>query len=149
MILCVEVGLTIPDNEARTALATLRRLGVPAAGLERAELYRFDVADAAADGLIELLRGFEAVFNPSVHALRVRPVERPAAGEVWVDEAGSAQTAPPVRIAGRALPGVRCLERFKAWRLAAPGGAPADAAIVTAATETLLCNLAFQKVMRA
>jgi hypothetical protein len=149
VILCVEVALTIPDNEARTALSTLQRLGVPAATLERADLYRFDVAEDAAEALVAMLRGFEAVFNPSVHALRVRPGERPATGEVWVDEAGSEQTAPPVRIAGRALPGVRGLERFKAWRLARADGSPADAATLTAATETLLCNSAFQKVIRA
>jgi hypothetical protein len=151
VILCVEVTLTIPDNEARTALATLQRLGVAAVGLERADLYRFDVADDFVDGLVETLRDCEAVFNPNKHVLRVRPGDRPGAGEVWVDEIGNEaeMSVAGIRIAGRVLTGVRRLERFKAWRLATADGTPAGAGIVAAATETLLCNFAFQKVIRA
>jgi phosphoribosylformylglycinamidine (FGAM) synthase PurS component len=152
MMLCVEIGLSIPDNEARTALATLQRLGVPLTGLERSDLYRFDVEDERAKALVDALRGFETIFNPNKHVLRVRATGRPGAGEVWVDERGSETTAADggtVSIGGRPLPGVRAYERFKAWRVAGRDGTAADDATVTAATETLLCNAAFQKAIRA
>ena len=151
MILCIEIVLIIPDNEARTALTTLQRLGIAAGGLERADLYRFDVAEDRSADLIATIRGFEAVYNPNKHALRVRDVERPVAGEVWVDEIGNETQATDgaVRIAGRVLPGVRALERFKAWRVTAPDGSAADAGTLTGATETLLRNPAFQKAIRA
>jgi phosphoribosylformylglycinamidine (FGAM) synthase PurS component len=147
MTRCVEVRLTIPDNEARTALETLCRLGVEIADLQRSDLYRFDVDDTAADSLVETLRGFETVYNPNKHALRVREEERPVAGEVWVDEIDGpgVQRSGTVRIGGRALPGVRTFERFTAWRLFAAAGTPAAPAVVTAATSMLLCNPAFQK----
>jgi len=149
MIRCVEVALAIPDNEARTALATLRRLGVPVAALERADLYRCDVAEADAERLVDTLRGCETVFNPSKHLMRVREDERPGPGEVWIDEIGSGPRPgdAPITIAGRTLAGVRTLERFTAWRLFSAQEEPAGAELVTAATETLLCNSAFQKAI--
>jgi hypothetical protein len=149
MIRCVEVSLAIPDNEARTALATLRRLGVALAALERADLYRCDVADADGERLVETLRGCETVYNPSKHLMRVREDERPGPGEVWIDEIGSGSrtAAGPITIAGRILPGVRALERFTAWRLFSAPEEPAGTALVAAATETLLCNSAFQKAI--
>jgi hypothetical protein len=149
MIRCIEIVLGIPDNEARTALATLQRLGVAAAGLERADIYRCDVQESEADGLPAVLRGLETVFNPNKHVLRVREGDAPRSGEVWVDEMDrDAPRAGPVRISGRTLPGVRSLERFVAWRLYAADGAPAAPEVVTAATEILLCNPAFQKALR-
>ncbi len=148
---CVEVVLTIPDNEARTALATLRRLGIEAAGLERADLYRCEVeSEAAADELVETLRGLEPVFNPNKHALRLRAAA-PQPGELWVEEAEAAdapQATAPVRIAGRALPGVLRLTRAVAWRLLDGAGAAAERSIVERASE-LLCNPAFQKATTA
>jgi hypothetical protein len=147
MIRCIEVALAIPDNEARTALATLRRLGVELGALERADLYRCDVADEDVDRLVETLRTCETVYNPSKHILRVRDDERPGPGEVWIDEIGGGTKpgAGPITIAGRVLTGVRALDRFTAWRLFTAGDRPAAAQVVTAATETLLCNPAFQK----
>jgi phosphoribosylformylglycinamidine (FGAM) synthase PurS component len=149
MILCIEISLSIPDNEARTALATLQRLGVPVELLERADLYRCDVEDAHARELPEVLREFETVFNPNKHVLRVREGDAPLTGEVWIDEiGGNARGAGPVRLSGRTLPGVRSLERFIAWRLFAAPGVTAAPDVVTAAAETLLCNPAFQKATR-
>jgi phosphoribosylformylglycinamidine (FGAM) synthase PurS component len=149
MIRCVEVALAIPDNEARTALATLRRLGVELAALERADVYRFDVAEADADRLVETLRACETVYNPNKHVLRVRAEDRPGPGEVWIDEIGSGSPpgSGPISIAGRRLAGVVALERFTAWRLFSERHRPASAALVSAATETLLCNPAFQKAI--
>ena len=149
---CVEVVLTIPDNEARTALATLQRLGIPAAALERADLYRCAVDDAAADRLGETFRALEPVFNPNVHALRVREGDLPLAGELWVEtlepgaDADADGSAVPAleRIAGRVLPGVRRLTRAVAWRLLDAAGEPASPQVVRRAAE-LLCNPAFQK----
>ncbi len=150
MIRCVEISLRIPDNEARTALATLQRLGVAAVALERADLYRCDVEDGRAEELPDTLRGFETIFNPNKHAMRVREGSHPLAGEVWIDEiesnAGARSEA--VRISGRTLAGVRRLERFTAWRLYAAPGEPAEPELVALATETLLCNTAFQKALR-
>jgi hypothetical protein len=145
VIRCIEISLRIPDNEARTALATLQRLGVSAAALERADLYRCDVEDARADELPETLRGLETIFNPNKHAMRVREGSTPLPGEVWIDE----NVPPgPVRISGRTLAGVRGIERFTAWRLFAAPGEPAAPALVVAATDMLLCNTAFQKAIR-
>jgi len=152
MIRCLEVSLAIPDNEARTALATLQRLGVALGGLERSDLYRCDVDEAEADRLVATLAGLETVYNPNKHVLRVRESDRPGAGEVWIDEIGAERAnsgAGFVRVAGRTLPGVRSLERFTAWRLSTEAGLPAGPAVVTAATETLLCNAAFQKALHA
>ena len=150
MIRCIEISLRIPDNEARTALATLQRLGVTADALERADLYRCDVDDAYADELPETLRGLETIFNPNKHTLRIREGSTPLAGEVWIDEIVPAGEAPagPVRISGRTLAGVRGIERFTAWRLFAAPGEPAEPDLVIAATEMLLCNTAFQKAIR-
>jgi hypothetical protein len=152
---CVEVVLTIPDNEARTALATLQRLGVPAAALERADLYRFAVDESAAERLGETFAALEPVFNPNKHALRVRDGDRPLPGEIWVEMLDSDEavdrTAPadaPVRIAGRLLTGVTDLTRAVAWRLFDAAGEPADPQVVRSATE-LLCNPAFQKATTA
>jgi hypothetical protein len=152
VIRCIEVLLAIPDNEAHTALATLQRLGVALDALERGDLYRCEVEPAEVERLVESLRGFETIFNPNKHVLRVRQGEGPGAGEVWVDECGNggdAASGGAARIAGRALPGVRSLERFTAWRLFAEPGVPAGPDVVRVATDTLLCNPAFQKATTA
>ena len=146
MIRCIEVRLTIPDNESRTALVTLQRLGVALEGLERADLYRVDVEDALAGGLSRELRACEGIFNPSKHALAERAGDEPGPGEVWVDEASASERVTgDVIVSGRTLTGVRSLERSTAWRVLGPGGSPASPAIVAAATHALLCNPAFQR----
>jgi hypothetical protein len=150
MIRCLEVSLAIPDNEARTALSTLQRLGIGVQGLERSDLYRCEVDDAAEDGLVATFSGLETVYNPNKHVLRVRESARPGPGEVWVDAIDATRDRAAsgfVRIAGRTLPGVRSLERFTAWRLSEAAGTPASGDVVAAATERLLCNSAFQKAL--
>ncbi|MFZ1123980.1 MAG: hypothetical protein WAN59_02405 [Candidatus Baltobacteraceae bacterium] len=153
--LAVEVVLTIPDNEAETALATLARLGVPLGGLERADLYRFEIElveiePVEREALLAALRSLETIYNPNKHALRVRAEPAPQPGELWVDEIHPAAAAArgPVRIAGRTLGGVRAVERFTAWRVVDAEGRPAAAEVVALAAETLLCNPAFQRSQR-
>jgi phosphoribosylformylglycinamidine (FGAM) synthase PurS component len=144
----IEVVLTIPDNEAETALATLRRLGVDLAELKRADLYRVEVDPAREGALAATLRELETIYNPNKHALRVRPDGEPRAGELWVEELHAAPPpAGPVRIAGRILPGVRRIERFTAWRLREADGQEAGPEVVARAAQTLLYNPAFQKAI--
>jgi phosphoribosylformylglycinamidine (FGAM) synthase PurS component len=150
----VEVALTIPDNEAETALATLFRLGVALEALERADLYRFEVDEAQQEALVATLLGLETIFNPNKHVMNVRADGAPQAGELWVEELhpglpeGDADAPEgPVRIAGRLLPGVRRIERFTAWRLFESGRRPASPEVVARAAQTLLYNPAFQKAL--
>jgi phosphoribosylformylglycinamidine (FGAM) synthase PurS component len=145
----VEVVLTIPDNEAETARTTLQRLGVHVARLRRSDLYRIEVDAASESTLLDALREIETIYNPNKHALELRDDGAPRDGEVWIDEprpalpASSAGDA--VRVAGRVLPGVLQLERLVAWRLFDERDLPASPEVVARATETLLCNPAFQR----
>jgi phosphoribosylformylglycinamidine (FGAM) synthase PurS component len=143
-----EVSLVIPDNEALTALATLRRLGIHVSDVRRADLWRFTV-DAAAPGddLPEALRRMETIFNPNKHRLRERTGAEPDRGEAWIGEAADGN-ADSTRVAGRSLPGVLGVERFVAWRLLGADGEAADSGVVDRAVETLLCNRAFQRTIR-
>ena len=156
---CVEIALIIPDNQAETAQATLRKLGVPVGALERNDVYRFALEPGYEEALLQALARIETIYNPNKHALRLRDEAIPEPGEAWVHEIPhGAETAAaattrragpegfaPVTIAGRSLPGVHKIERFTAWRLRDGAGAPASAAVVTQALETLLCNSAFQR----
>jgi phosphoribosylformylglycinamidine (FGAM) synthase PurS component len=143
----VEVVLTIPDNEAETALTTLRRLGVHVDELRRSDLYRIEVEPEREGTLLETLREIETIYNPNKHALRLRSDVAPQPGEAWIDEPKTADSARgPVHVAGRVLPGVWALERLVAWQLSDSFGKPASAEVVARATETLLCNPAFQRV---
>ncbi|GAC1444674.1 MAG: hypothetical protein NVS2B8_05580 [Vulcanimicrobiaceae bacterium] len=151
MIRCIDVALAIPDNEARTALATLQRLGVGATALERAHVYRFDVDDDVAGDFVANVRAHETIFNPNKHVLRVRSAE-PERGEVWIGDLsddGEGASAGDVRVGGRTMKGVRRLERFVGWRVFGAPGVAASAELVDAATKTLLCNPAFQKATRS
>jgi hypothetical protein len=151
MTRCLEVSLAITDNEALTALATLQQLGVEVRGLERSDLYRCEV-EPSARGLAETLGQLETIYNPNKHVLRERDTAHPDAGEVWIGEAGAKPLSAlngSVRLAGRALEGVRSIERFTAWRLLDAQGRAAEPAVVSRATDALLCNPAFQRAVRA
>ncbi|MBV9102254.1 MAG: hypothetical protein JO060_01620 [Candidatus Eremiobacteraeota bacterium] len=150
MTLAVEISLIIPDNEARTAQATLQRLGIDVGELQRMSLWRLEIDAGERDALLEVLKSTETIYNPNKNRLRVRDVASPERAEVWVDEPDSpaAHTGPPYIFAGRALPGVTRLERFVAWRLMDRGGKPAPDHVVEGAVETLLCNTAFQRAIR-
>jgi phosphoribosylformylglycinamidine (FGAM) synthase PurS component len=148
--LALEVALSIPDNEALTALATLRRLGIDVGEAHRADVWRVEVDAAQAGAVVEMIRGIETIFNPNKHRLRVRDGVSPGAAEVWIDEPSApvAFRGPPFVVAGRQLPGVVRLERFVGWRLLDHSGQPAAPELVDRAIETLLCNPAFQRAIR-
>jgi phosphoribosylformylglycinamidine (FGAM) synthase PurS component len=148
--LAVELTLTIPDNEALTALATLQRLGVHVGTMVRADIWLFDVHDSEANALLDAVQQTETIYNPNKHRLSVRDKPEALSGEVWVGEPDSpaAHAGPPYRFASRDLPGVTALDRFVAWRLFDHDGNPAPEATVQRAVETLLCNPAFQRAIR-
>lgn len=138
------VSLTIPDNEAFTALETLGRLGIPVGRVVRAEIWQFDADDAAGD-LATTIASIETIHNPNKHRLAERESDRPAAGEVWI---AARDEAPTTRVAGRAIPGVRGIRRRTAWRLLDDKGGDVAPAALDQAVETFLCNPAFQVAIR-
>jgi phosphoribosylformylglycinamidine (FGAM) synthase PurS component len=143
----VEIVLTIPDNEAETALETLRRLGLDVAHLSRADVYRIELDPRCEQATLEALRDLETIYNPNKHRLVVRSQASPQAGELWIDEPReSGASSQPVQIAGRTLPGVHRIERLAAWRLADEQGKAAPRETLERASDLLLCNPAFQRV---
>jgi hypothetical protein len=147
----IEIALTIPDNEAYTALTTLHRLGLEVVELQRAEIWRFET-DAAISGerMLEQVRTLETIYNPNKHALRMRENDRPEPGEAWIEEPGHnvlLASARPIRISGRVLPGVTRAARALAWRLGGRDGAPAPSDIVDRAVRLLFRHSAFQRAV--
>jgi hypothetical protein len=138
------VSLTIPDNEAFTALEALRRMGIALDEVKRADIWIFDVDEEAAASLAGMLATVETIYNPNKHRLEERAGARPVSGEVWVgtrDETGS------ITVAGRTLTGVQAIRRKTAWRLLR-NGHDVDAATLDQAVTTFLSNPAFQEVIR-
>ncbi|MGH7715014.1 MAG: hypothetical protein ACREML_03350, partial [Vulcanimicrobiaceae bacterium] len=113
-----EIRLAIPDNEAYTALATLRRLGVACEGIARTDIHVFGVDEAAdANGLEAQLKTIATIFNPNKHRLRVREDPRPRAGEVWISSTEVPAAHDSVTIGGVELHGVRTAWKATSWRL--------------------------------
>ncbi|MEA2786322.1 MAG: hypothetical protein QOF71_2426 [Candidatus Eremiobacteraeota bacterium] len=138
------VSLTIPDNEAFTALETLDRLGIPVARVVRADIWLFDADDAAAD-LASAIASNETIHNPNKHRLAERDSDQPAPGEVWI----ASRDEPPARlVAGRSIPGVTAIRRRTAWRLLDDSGRDVAPAALDRAVETFLCNPAFQVAIK-
>ena len=145
-----EIRLAIPDNEAYTALATLQRLGVGCDGIARADIHVFGVEDDVDAGELEAqLKTIATIFNPNKHRMRTREEPRPKAGEVWI----SSTEVPPVHervtIGGVQLRGVRTAWRATSWRLLDGAGKDVAQPILDQAVETLLCNPAFQRAIKA
>ncbi len=139
------VALTIPDNEAFTALETLRRLGFALGGVRRADIWSIEVDAAASETLAETIAAIETSFNPNKHEIAERPGARPQAGEVWI--APFEEVA--VRSVGRgSIPGVHAVRRRVAWQLIDEAGRIVDPPVLERAVETFLCNPAFQKAIR-
>jgi hypothetical protein len=139
------VTLTIPDNEAFTALETLVRLGVTAAGVRRSDIWTFTVDAAEAPALAARVATIETIFNPNKHRIEERATARPLPGEVWIAPYDETEAT---SLGGRALPGVRGIVRRTAWRILDPAGNDVDPALLDVAIETFLCNPAFQKAIR-
>jgi hypothetical protein len=144
------VELTIPDNEAYTALVTLVRLGIVCRRLERADVWVFEVEEVRADDLEAHVRTVETIFNPNKHVLRALGEPHPRPGEVWIGERDEDADQPrpgavrEIQIAGRLLEGVYGVRRYKGWRLWESEGEIVSPAVLANAVETLLCNSAFQ-----
>ena len=138
------IRLAIPDNEAFTASETLTRLGIGAARVVRADVWLFEVDDAAAAGLTGAIGAIETIYNPNKHRLAERASDRPGPGEVWIvprDE------KPVTAIGGRTIPGVSAIRRRTAWRLLDETGRDVPAETLARAAETFLCNPAFQEAI--
>jgi hypothetical protein len=128
----VAISLRIPDNEAYTALVALRRLGVAADRVERAEIYLFDEAEDL-DALRQRIVSDEAIFNPNKHRLSVLAQAAPRDGEVWIEPLCHAERS-------RRMVAV-------AWRLFNADGAPVERAVLDMAIERLLCNPAIDRAI--
>jgi len=139
------VTLTIPDNEAFTALTALARMGIAATAAVRSDVWIATVESAHVAALDAAIGTIETVYNPNKHHLEVRPDALPRAGEVWIT--AHAET-PAITIAGRTVDGVRGIVRRTAWRLLDEHGNDVPASVLDQATDTFLCNPAFQKAIR-
>ena len=141
------VTLTIPDNEAFTALETLNRLGIAVARVVRADVWLFDVEETALGGdLAATVESIETISNPNKHRLTERATDRPLPGEVWI---ASRDEASATTVGGRAIPGVRAIRLRTAWRLLDASGSDVSRAALGQAVETFLCNPAFQMASTA
>jgi hypothetical protein len=139
------ITLTIPDNEAFTALTTLARIGLPVETAVRSDVWiaTVDVQHVAAlDGTIETI---ETIYNPNKHRLEIRSDTKPRPGEVWIT---AHDETPTITVAGRTVTGLQGIVRRTAWRLLDERGADVPAGILDHATESFLCNPAFQKALR-
>ncbi len=139
------VVLTIPDNEAFTALETLGRLGIDVDRVVRSDVWLFEVEDARAAALRETIASIETISNPNKHRLVERTTAAPEPGEVWI---AARDEAPATLVGGRAVPGVRAIRRRTGWRLLDGEGRDVPAAVLDRAVETFLCNPAFQEAIR-
>lgn len=144
-----EIRLSIPDNEAFTALATLQRLGVQCADITRADVHVFGVdEDVAPDELFDVLKTVATIYNPNKHRLRALSVPRPISGEVWITANQMPAERERVVLGGVALPGARTAWRATSWRLFDAGGKDVPSESLDQAVETLLCNPAFQRAIK-
>lgn len=137
----IAIKLKIPDNEAYTALAALRRLGIDAARLERAEIWQMEDSGSEADFRQRAERN-ETLFNPNKHELQVLDSGRPREGEAWIEQLDARDV--PLRIAG-----VTHARRYVGWRLFSQGHTPAGTQTVRAALDHLLCNPAIERAITA
>jgi phosphoribosylformylglycinamidine (FGAM) synthase PurS component len=144
-----EVGLSIPDNEAYTALATLQRLGVQCANITRADVHVFGVDEnVASEELFGALKTIATIYNPNKHRLRALSEPRPGSGEVWITANQMPEEREHVIVGGVRVPGARTAWRATSWRLLDARGKDVAREILDYAVETLLCNPAFQRAIK-
>ena len=141
----VAIGLKIPDNEAYTALVTLRRLGVEVARLERNEIWHFGDSGAAGT-LAARVESNETIFNPNKHRLVVLDRALPRAGEVWIDKI-DAHDEVREHLGGKGIEGIESARRYVGWRLFDAHGTPVPRETVGTAVERLLCNQAIERAI--
>ena len=140
------VALSIPDNTAQTALATLVRLDFELAALERADLWQFTLDGTLGEReFLTRVARIEAIFNPNKHALSFVDRVMPAPGELWVRDSEERVPADALEVLRQFGPGVRGLRHRTAWRLADRASRPAANEVARRAAEVLLCNPAYQK----
>jgi hypothetical protein len=144
-----EIRLAIPDNEAYTALASLQRLGVSCAGIARSSIHVFGADEIDASRLEDQLKTIATIYNPNKHRLRSRDVPRPQAGEVWISSIELPAARPRVVIGGVELHGIQTAWQATSWRLLDAAGRDVPAQVLDNAVETLLCNPAFQRAIKA
>jgi hypothetical protein len=140
------VSLTIPDNEAYTALTALARLGLPVEVAKRSDVWIVALDPARVAAIDALIPTVEGIFNPNKHRLEIRSDATPHAGEVWVM---SRDERPAITIGGRIVEGVASARRCTAWQLLDARGDNVPPAVLERATEQFLSNPAFQKAIRA
>ena len=140
------VSLTIPDNEAYTALTALARMGLPVEVAKRADVWVVALDPDRIATIDALIPTVEGMFNPNKHRLEIRSEATPHAGEVWIM---SRAERPAITIGGRIVEGVASARRCTAWRLLDAQGDNVPPAILERATEQFLCNPAFQKALSA
>ena len=143
------VRLAIPDNEAYTALVTLQRLGVACEGVARADVHVFGVEDETSEELARVIPTIATIYNPNKHRLLELAEPRPAAGEVWITSHELPSAREQVVLGGVKLPGVRSVWQATSWRLLDATGNDVAPEILNQAVETLLCNPAFQRAIKA
>ncbi|GAC1504366.1 MAG: hypothetical protein NVS1B14_10160 [Vulcanimicrobiaceae bacterium] len=134
----IAISLKIPDNEARTALAALVRLGVRIDAVERADVWLIEYGGPGAD-LVKLVRSDEVLFNPNKHALEPLASLRPRGGEIWVEPLDRSAS-------GKMISGIGAAKRVVAWRMWS-GNRPATREILQAAAQALLCNSAIERAL--
>ncbi len=139
------VSLTIPDNEAYTALTTLARMGLAVERAVRADVWLLAIDPASVEAIDRQIPTFEGIFNPNKHRLEIRAEAVPRPGEVWIT---SRDERPAITIGGRAVEGVRGVRRCTAWRLLDAHDGDVAPALLARATEMFLCNPAFQEAIR-
>lgn len=141
---CVAIRLKIPDNEAYTALTTLRRLNVDVARVERSEIWVLNDAGEDTDFRVRVEHN-ETLFNPNKHVLQVLEERLPRQGEAWIEEMDEDGGSDDLRRLGRPVAGVTSGKRFIGWRLFDESGEAAPQTTVTQAVEKLLCNPAIER----
>jgi hypothetical protein len=138
------ITLTIPDNEAFTALTTLARIGLPVDSAVRSDVWIATVDAHHATALDSTIGTIETIYNPNKHRLEIRDDAKPRPGEVWIT---AHDETPAITVAGRTVTGLHGIVRRTAWRLLDERGADVPAGILDRATESFLCNPAFQKAI--
>ena len=138
------VSLTIPDNEAFTALETLDRLGVPVARVVRADIWLFD-ADEARGRPRERDR-LERDHPQPEQAPAGRAGLRPAGARRGMDRLARRSSGTPG--CGAFDPRRAAIRRRTAWRLLDDSGRDVAPAALDRAVETFLCNPAFQVAIK-